>query len=157
VSQIIAFLASGALFALAIALLFAERSVLLVARLVIGWSAAILALILVIAALAVVALGYMSDHAPAAPITGALVIGSALVMIGLAAKAGRQREPAPRRAAERKSLMSGAADDAIQALLALGYGRRDAATAVASAASSLGSQADTSALVKAALRARASG
>jgi hypothetical protein len=148
-NQLIAYLASGALFALAVAMLFAGRSVLLIARLVIGWSAAFLALILAVAALVVVALGYMSDHAPAAPITGALVIGSALVLVGLAARTKRGRatvvsasayavNPAPR--------TTSAAGDAVQALVALGYGKRDAASAVASAASSLGSQADVSAL-----------
>jgi hypothetical protein len=153
-NQIIASLASGALLALAIALLFAGRSIVLVARFVIGWTAAILAFVLALAALAVVALGYMSDHAPAAPIAGALIVGSALTMIGLAARAGRQRAPtpAPSRAAKPKSLMSGAAHDAIEALVALGYGKREAASVIAAASSSLGSGADMSALVKAALR-----
>jgi hypothetical protein len=156
-SQLIVYLASGALFALAVAMLFAGRSVLLVARLVIGWSAAFLALILALAAFTVVAFGYFADHAPAAPISGALIIGGALVIIGLAARTKRERAlviTASACTAHPALHMASAASDAIQALVALGYGKRDAASAVASASSSLGSRADAPALVKAALRAR---
>jgi RuvA, C-terminal domain len=156
-SQVIAYLASGALFALAIAMLFAGRSVLLVAHLVIGWSAALLALILALAAFAVVGFGYMSNHAPGAPMTGALAIGGALVVVGLVARTMRERAPviaASACAVDPTPTKTSAVGDAIQALVVLGYGKRDAASAVAAAASSLGSQADVPALVKAALRAR---
>jgi Holliday junction resolvasome RuvABC DNA-binding subunit len=44
------------------------------------------------------------------------------------------------------------ANDAIGALRALGYSKGEAASAVASASAALGPQADTSALVKTALR-----
>jgi hypothetical protein len=162
-SQVIAFLASGALFAFAVATLLAGHSLWLVARIVIGWVAASLAFILALAAFALVAFRCLSGHAPAGPISGALVIGGALVFIGLAAKVTRRL---PLRCAASKlaivpaskptpTARGGAARDAIQALVSLGYAQSEATSAISALAVSLGPQADTSTLVKAALRVRA--
>jgi thiol:disulfide interchange protein len=164
-TQIAAYLASAALLAFAIAMLLAGRSLWLVARAVIGWSAAVLSIVLTFAAFGLVAFRCLTDHAPAAPVSGILAIGGALVIIGLAAKATGYRSPtshtatlapcvASKRTATPAPHMTGAARDAIAALISLGYTKRQAASAVAAVAASLDLQADTSALVKAALRAR---
>jgi thiol:disulfide interchange protein len=170
-TQTIAFLASGALFALAIALLLAGRSLWLVARTVIGWSAAVLSTVLALTAFALLAFHYITDQAPPAPVSGALGVGGALVIAGLATKVARHRRPARSAAKPRQSRpttkprqsssataaapsLTGAARDAIAALVTLGLSKGEAASAVAAVAASLGGGADTPALVKAALRAR---
>lgn len=109
-SQLIAFLAAGALLAFAIATLLAGRSLWIVTRAVIGWSFAVLAAVLAFAALIIVAARYMSDHAPTAPLSAALAIGGALVCVGLAAKGTTSRRRAVRPAARvRRSQPAGAA------------------------------------------------
>jgi RuvA, C-terminal domain len=168
-TQTIAFLASGALLAFAIATLLAGRSLWFIAQTVIGWSAAVLALVLALAAFALIGFHYLTDHAPTAPVSGALGVGGALIVIGVAAKVARRRRkptrapartaaPAPRTASKRPPAatpaLTCAARDAIVALAGLGYARKDAATMVTAAISSLGVGADVAALVKAALRAR---
>jgi RuvA, C-terminal domain len=161
-AQTIAFLASGALLAFAVATLFAGRSLWLVARTLIGWSAAVLSFVLALAAFALMAFRYLTDHTPAGPVSGALAFGGALVVIGLAAKVARYRVPARTAAKPRPSRpattptprMTEAARDAIAALVSLGYAKTEAASAIAAVAASLGSGADTSALIKAALRTR---
>lgn len=166
-TQTIAFLASGALLAFAIATLLAGRSLWFVARTVIGWSAAVLAVVLALAAFALIALRYLADHAPSASV-GAVTIGVAFVTVSVAAKITRRRRPAlaPTRSAASAlrigskrprtpaPVLTGAARDATSALASLGYAQKDAAAMVTAAISSLGADADTAAVVKAALRAR---
>ena len=109
-SQLIAFLAAGALLAFAIGTLLAGHSLWIVTRAVIGWSFAVLAAVLAFAALIIVAAGYMSDHAPTAPVSAALAIGGALICVGLAAKVTtRQRRAARPAARVRRSQPAGAA------------------------------------------------
>jgi hypothetical protein len=195
VSQSIAFLAAAALLAFAIATLLAGRSLWIVTRAVIGWSFAVLAAVLAFAALIIVAVQYLSDHATTEPVSGALAIGGALVCVGLTAKVTTRRRQTARLAATvRRSQTAGAAPkgstgvrtadafpiapmpargvpngssasrlaatpapaagDATLALISLGYSKAEAASAIADAVASLGANAETALLIKAALRAR---
>ena len=90
-TQTVAFLAGGALLAFAIATLLAGRSLWFVTRTVIGWSAAVLAVVLAFAAFALVGFHYLTDQAPTTAVSGALGVGGALIVIGVAAKATRRR------------------------------------------------------------------
>ena len=112
-SQLIAFLAAGALLAFAIATLLAGRSLWIVTRAVIGWSFAVLAAVLAFAALIIVAArSYMSDHAPTAPLSARALSRSEerLLCVGLAAKGTTSRRRAVRPAARvRRSQPAGAA------------------------------------------------
>jgi hypothetical protein len=141
-TQTVAFLAGGALLAFAIATLLAGRSLWFVTRTVIGWSAAVLAVVLAFAAFALVGFHYLTDQAPTTAVSGALGVGGALIVIGVAAKATRRRRkparaPVARAAFTRRTAtkkpptptpaLTGAARDAIAALAGLGYARKDAA------------------------------
>jgi Holliday junction resolvase RuvA-like protein len=164
-TQLTAYLASAALFSFGIALLFAGHSLFVAARLLIGWLAAFAAIAFALAAIVSAAIGWIFGQG--APVSGALVTsGAALVAIGVAAKlskpkrlartakATRHRPPASMASPAPAPRVTNAARDAIAALISLGYAKAEAASAIAAVAASLGSGADTPALVKAALRAR---
>jgi RuvA, C-terminal domain len=152
--QIIAGLFSAALIASGLAILLAGSSIFIVARFVLGWLAALAAAILALAAAAVMVFDYLANHmsglSPASAAVGILALG----VMSAAGLRVMKRHPAviaslPNHAA---ADVPNHANDAIGALRALGYSKGEAASAVASASAALGRQADTSALVKTALR-----
>jgi uncharacterized membrane protein SirB2 len=144
-------LVSAMLIAAGLAMLLAGPSILIVGRFLLGWLAAFLALILALVVGAVVAFEYVATHVTfSAPheyaLAGLLTIGA----ISLA----RLRVAKPRAIATSapNHTVDTSFPDAVAALQVLGYSKREAASAVATAAASLGSEVKTQALVKAALR-----
>jgi holliday junction DNA helicase RuvA len=152
--QIIAGLFSAALVVSGLAILLAGRSIFIVARFVLGWLAALVAAILALATAAAIAFDYLANHMSGLSPASAAVSILALGVISTAALRVMKPRPAviatlPNHAAANAP---NHANDAIGALRALGYSKGEAASAVASASAALGPQADTSALVKTALR-----
>jgi uncharacterized membrane protein SirB2 len=157
-------LVSAMLIAAGLAMLLAGPSILIVGRFLLGWLAAFLALILALVVGAVMAFEYVATHVTvSAPheyaLAGVLTLGA----ISLAGLAGlRVAKPRPLFAATNapRAIATSAPNhtvdtsfpDAVAALQVLGYSKREAASAVATAAASLGSEVKTQALVKAALR-----
>jgi RuvA, C-terminal domain len=188
-------LLSAALIAAGLAMVLAGPSILIVARFLLGWAAALLAVVLALAVGAVLAFEYVATHVTvSAPhdyaLAGVLTFGAiSLVSLtglrvikprrsataGLSVTKPRPSEflgapvklpnssrnkgsglvmistPAPTVISNASDIDVSAADDAVAALRTLGYSNREAVSAVASALASLGSQAETQALVKAAL------
>jgi uncharacterized membrane protein SirB2 len=154
-------LVSAMLIAAGLAMLLAGPSILIFGRFLLGWLAAFLALILALVVGAVMAFEYVATHViVSAPheyaLAGVLTLG-AISLAGL-----RIAKPRPLFAATNapRAILTSPPDhtvdtsfpDAIAALQVLGYSKREAASAVATAAASLGSEVKTQALVKAALR-----
>src|SRR6185437_4950191 len=90
-TQLVAYLVSAALFAFAIALLLAGRSLFVAARLIVGWLAALAALALGLLALATLGFEKLVSHGP---VSGSLIVcGSALIALGVAARLFRPARP----------------------------------------------------------------
>jgi RuvA, C-terminal domain len=152
--QIIAGLFSAALVASGLAILLAGRSIFIAARFVLGWLAALVAAILALATAAAIAFDYLANHMSGLSPASAAVNILALGVISTAALRVMKPRPAviaslPNHAAANAP---NRANDAIGALRALGYSKGEAESAVTFASAALGPQADTSALVKTALR-----
>lgn len=152
--QIIAGLFSAALVASGLAILLAGPSIFIAARFVLGWLAALAAAILALAAAAVMAFDYLANHMSGLSPASAAVSMLALGVISTAALRVMKPRPAVRASLPNHAAANAPnpANDAIGALRALGYSKGEAASAVTSASAALGPQADTSALVKTALR-----
>jgi hypothetical protein len=142
-------LVNAMLIAAGLAMLLAGPSILIVGRFLLGWLAAFLALILALVVGAVMAFEYVATHVTiSAPheyaLAGVLTLGA----ISLAGLAGlRAAKPRPLFAATNapRAIATSAPNhtvdtsfpDAVAALQVLGYSKREAASAVVTAAASL--------------------
>ena len=142
-------LVSAMLIAAGLAMLLAGPSILIVGRFLLGWLAAFLALILALVVGAVMAFEYVATHVTvSAPheyaLAGVLTLG-AISLAGLRVAKPRSLFAAantPRAIATSapNHTVDTSFPDAVAALQVLGYSKREATSAVATAAASLGSE-----------------